>query len=318
MTLTNMCVEGKERGRGKWAHMIRNRFGLVAVGCLIWSAGPPSAVAQNPANPAQNTTYLALGDSLAFGFNPFVNPPDASKYVGYPAIISIPLNLNVANASCPGETSNSFVNTGAALPGFTCGANPTATVFGTSGPVSVPIPLFVPYNGAISQLEYAAHYLNTNPNPKLVTINIGGNDLAPLLTCTSGCDVLAATLLNNLANNLAVIYSTIRGSGYAGPIIAANYYAFNFKDPLQVGPSGAFTALNATIAFVTTLPQFGGKVADVFGAFQAFSGGSGDPCRAGLLLKIPNSNACDTHPSRLGQAVIAAAVAFQFQNQQQQ
>src|SRR6266436_5521346 len=112
MTLTNMVVAGEGRRTGKWAHRIRNRFGLVALSCLICSAGLPSAVAQNPANSAQTTQYLALGDSLAFGFNPFVNPPDASKYVRYPEIVSIVLNLKVANASCPGETSGSFVNTG--------------------------------------------------------------------------------------------------------------------------------------------------------------------------------------------------------------
>ena len=38
------------------------------------------------------------------------------------------------------------------------------------------LPLFINYSGA--QMDYAVKYLKTNPNVDLVTINIGGNDLA--------------------------------------------------------------------------------------------------------------------------------------------
>src|ERR1700722_14118844 len=66
-------------------------------------------------------TYLALGDSVAFGLNDALLPPDTSavpapsEFIGFPTTLSYlmpPYNPNnLANASCPGETSGSFLNT---------------------------------------------------------------------------------------------------------------------------------------------------------------------------------------------------------------
>ncbi len=290
--------------------MTRTLFSIVVLSCYAWFAGPYSAQAQDLVNTANGAKYLAFGDSLAFGFSPFVDSLDPDKSVAYPQIIANLLHLDLANASCPGETSRSFIDTIGPLPGFSCGPNANATVFKLNGPATVAIPLLLPYNGAASQLNYAVNYLENNPHPKLVTITIGGNDLAPLLTCTSQCDVLAGTLLRDLAQNLGMILAAIRGTGYQGTIVVTNYYAFNYNDPLEVGVTGAFTLLNATIGSVATLPQFGAKVGDVFKVFQIASGSAGDPCKAGLLLKVPDSTACDTHPSLLGQTLIATAVAL--------
>ena len=46
-------------------------------------------MAQNGPNVGSNNNgYLALGDSVPFGYNPLVQPPDLSDYFGYPSIIS--------------------------------------------------------------------------------------------------------------------------------------------------------------------------------------------------------------------------------------
>src|SRR4051794_30666966 len=58
----------------------------------------------------RNTRYLALGDSVAFGFNPLVVPVNLDSYVGYPDLVSNALHLKVANASCFGEASGSFLS----------------------------------------------------------------------------------------------------------------------------------------------------------------------------------------------------------------
>ncbi len=64
-----------------------------------------------------NYTYLALGDPIAFGFNPTLfSPtlptPTPSDFVGYPEIVAQVENLlqskKEVNAACPGETSASF------------------------------------------------------------------------------------------------------------------------------------------------------------------------------------------------------------------
>jgi len=60
-----------------------------------------------------NYTYLALGDSIAYGYSPLVTNPTPSKFVGYPEVLAAALHLaqskKEVNASCPGETSGSFL-----------------------------------------------------------------------------------------------------------------------------------------------------------------------------------------------------------------
>src|SRR5260370_33649962 len=60
-----------------------------------------------------NYTYLALGDSIAFGYDPTVTAPTPAKYTGYPEIVAQIENLlqskKEVNAACPGETSGSFM-----------------------------------------------------------------------------------------------------------------------------------------------------------------------------------------------------------------
>src|ERR1700759_2542482 len=72
-----------------------------------------SATANAPPKDAiDKTDYLALGDSISFGFNPTV-PIDLNNYQGYPQFVSKGLGHKVANASCVGESSGSFVRAGA-------------------------------------------------------------------------------------------------------------------------------------------------------------------------------------------------------------
>ena len=151
---------------------MRHNLLLLVISAMI--AAWPSAFAQSPASPP--TKYLALGDSLATGFNPFLFPPKSNEYVGYPEMVSNVTNQVLANAACPGETSSSLIDARNPLDGFTCGPDPTVTVYNPSGrPVRRKIDSKVPYEGARSQLEYAVDYLKTNPDVGLITINIGGN-----------------------------------------------------------------------------------------------------------------------------------------------
>jgi len=265
---------------------------ILALNFFFLCLSIPVATAQIP---AANTPYLALGDSIAFGFNPQVNW-DLNKFVGYPRILSNALHLDLTNASCPGETSGTFAGTSTEyLPGFNC------QEFSNNHQ------LFVSYNGS-SQLNYAIKYLHTHPKTTLVTINIGGNDLGLLQVSCAGdpaCEVagLPGTLAA-VGQNLDLIFAHLRSAGYHGPIVALNYYAFNYLDPTQVA---AFTALNTAIA--TTAALHNVAVADAYKAFLIASLlKKGDACAAGLLLKDPKTNTCDTHPSAAGQALLAATV----------
>ena len=248
--------------------------------------------------------YLALGDSLAFGYNPQVQPPNLSLYIGYPKIVAAVADLGLANASCPGETTSTFIGISAVyFPGFNCVAMQEQNQ------------LFVPYDGAESQLDYALAFLKANRSTKLVTVDIGVNDIGILqYDCTAQHlghpqDILACEengllgTLATIAQNLTTIFSGLRAGGYKKTIVAVDAFAFNYRDPVEVGALGAFNALTAQVA-----SQFGVEIADVYPVFErAATPFGGDTCAAGLLVKLPNGT-CDTHPNLAGQALIASTV----------
>lgn len=242
-----------------------------------------------PASANDEAGYLALGDSVAFGFSPIVfatNPTDTDAYVGYPEVLS----RHVVNAACSGETSGSLI------------AGPPDN--GCAGFRSV-APLHVTYAG--TQLAFAVQYIRAHPDTRLVTIDIGANDLFVLLrTCGTSSSCFAAgfpALLSTLASNLATIYGSLRAAGFTGDLVALTYYLTNYNDP---NAAAAIGAINQVVATVTT--GFGGQVADGFGAFKAEAAESGgDSCAAGLLIRLPTGG-CDVHPSKTGQKILAEAI----------
>jgi len=265
-------------------------------------AAPTSA---DPVNGSDaNGTYLALGDSVAFGYVPPNAVPapkyqDAHSFVGYPEYLAQQLNERVSNASCPGETTASLLVAGAQSNG--CENSPGSPV----GYATL-YPLHVQYQG--TQIAYALHYLAAHKHTRLITIDIGANDafLCQETTadhCTSPAEL--AGVANEIAGNLGTIFHDLRVvAGYQGPIVALKYYSLSYSDPAQV--AGA-QFLNSVIAGVTTAN--GGIVADGFAAFQAPSlAFGGDPCAAGLLIKLPDGT-CNIHPSPAGHRLLAAAIA---------
>ena len=265
------------------------RFSALA---LMLATSASFTLAQNLDNAVKDTRYLALGDSLAFGYDPTV-AVDLNNYHGYPQFVSEGIHRKVANASCFGETSGSFLAAG-------------VQDLGCSAWKQAGLPLFVPYAG--TQMDYAVNYLQNNPNPQFVTINIGGNDLGVLqLNCNFDltCEFNALPgMLAAYGQNMLTIFTRLRvEAGYQGPIVLLTYYVFNYNDPVQVG---AFTELNGIAAGIAT--SFGAKIADGFTAFQAAAAPfGGDSCAAGLLVKLPNGT-CDTHASLAGQQLLAKTV----------
>src|SRR5664280_232851 len=61
----------------------------------------------------RQSQYLALGDSIPFGYNPLLMPvppattpaPVVTDFVGYPELAAPKLKLALTNASCPGQTA---------------------------------------------------------------------------------------------------------------------------------------------------------------------------------------------------------------------
>jgi lysophospholipase L1-like esterase len=249
-----------------------------------------------------NGTYLALGDSVAFGYVPQEAVPapdylDPSSFVGYPEDVAQALHIPVSNASCPGETTASFYIPGAQSNGCENG-------LGSSVGYRTEFPLHVQYRG--TQMLYALRYLATHRDTRLVTIDIGANDVflcqeTTADKCASPAELQA--VLKKIQVNLAIIYALIRDvARYHGPLVALTYYSLSYSDPTQVAGT---EALNSAIASVTE--KFGGKVADGFAAFERPSlAAGGTPCAAGLLIKVPGG--CNIHPSPAGHQLLAQAI----------
>lgn len=281
-----------------------HRFGRLLTAVTVFAALsllggltalPASATSTSNHNP---NNYLAMGDSVPFGYNPLLVTPGVNPdvFVGYPELAS---NLfrprkKVFNASCPGETSTSLIT----------GTRPDN---GCQDYRDFTGPLHVSYSG--SQLSYAESYVAANPRTGLVTMMIGANDLFLLIDSCGGTTNIACieqglpTLLTTLSGNLTTIYSGLRGAGFHGELVAVTYYSLNYADAIS---TLVINLLNTTVANVTV--AFGGRVADGFGEFeQAAAPFGGDSCAAGLLIRLTPTT-CNIHPSPAGAALLADAV----------
>jgi hypothetical protein len=240
----------------------------------------------------KKANYLALGDSIAFGFSPLVTTPaNPGAYKGYPEVIAGVGGNTVSNASCPGETSGSLLSTAA----LDNGCRNWKAAYS----------LHADYE--TTQITFAESYIRGHLDTKFVTIDIGANDLLLLQkSCLGDAACINAALpgvLGSYGQNLGATYARLRAAGFGGKFVALTLYATNYNDALSVG---AISALNQVMASVTA--SAGGVMADGFGAFKLLAGkAGGDACAADLLVKLPNGT-CDIHPSPRGRDVLAAAV----------
>lgn len=266
---------------------------VAALGC-----GAPTAVdeiAQTSLALRNPPTYLALGDSVTFGYNPLVVPPhneNVFNATAFPWYLAQTVDIPLVDAACPGQTSASFSSLSA--PDNGC------FEFRAS------FDLHVDYPG--TQLEFALGYLANHSRVKLITVMLGANDLFLLNDACHGdaACVLAGidTVLGALGQNLAQILGALRAAGYDGQIIVPLYY-----NPV---PTELFAKAVQAVDYGVLAPvaaEFGADVADLFAAFAAASAPfGGDPCAAGLLNKLPDGT-CDVHTNATGAQLAAATIA---------
>jgi lysophospholipase L1-like esterase len=256
-------------------------------------------VASGTATGASNrpTEYLALGDSLAFGYSPLVvNPMNPANFSGYPDGVAVALRDHLTNASCPGETSSHLID--------------LAGTDNNCGQWRMFLPLHAAYGG--TQLAFADAFLQAHPKTQVVSIDIGANDLGALAKSCGGdanigCIVQGLpAMLATLSANLDTIYGHIRNiDGFNHKLVALTTYARNYGDPVL---TGAIAQINAVVADRTL--AWHGIVADGFGAFAAASAAyGGDTCAAGLRIVTSTSPlVCDDHPSPAGHELLAGAI----------
>jgi lysophospholipase L1-like esterase len=261
-------------------------------------------------NPPPKQTYLALGDSVAFGTDPNKLPSQPATFSGYTDIVASSLNLKETNPSCPGEASGGFIN-------VTGLDNVCQSLYRKL------FPLHVTYTGPNeSQLQFAVDYLRHHSSTRLITIDLGANDLFKLsdICATAHPNDSAAiadcvtdmtpTFLSNMESNLEHIFKALRAN-YHGTIVALTYYALVYD---QAGITGT-KQLNAPM--IDAAHEFNVRIASGFDAFKALSiaNGGGDSCKAGLRImdlhigaNPPQAPSCDVHPTPAGHQLLANAI----------
>lgn len=246
--------------------------------------GCASGVATAPEGPAE---YLALGDSVAFGYDPRVDHAHEAQYSkGYAELLAANQSLEETNASCPGEASGGFMSPDGNDNG--CRENRQAYT------------LHVSYEG--TQLAYAVDYLQTHPNTQLVTLDLGGNDVGKLNNmCAGSTTCIFSGIVGTLTDydkNMGYIFSELR-KVYKGPLVGLAIYN---PYPTDTTAEWGLGKLNGLLA--AQVASHDGIFVDGLAAFHA---ASPDPCKDGLLIAMPDGT-CDIHPSPAGHKVLADAI----------
>ncbi len=271
---------------------------------VLAATGAALALTSLTTAPAEATgyhgRYLALGDSVAFGYRPgAVTPPadylNPANFRGYAEKYASLRGLRLANASCPGETTASMLTAGAQ-------SNGCENSLGSPAGYRTAFPLHVGYSG--TQIDYAVAYLRAHRDTRLVTLTIGANDLFLCQDTTPDhCTSSFPAALERTGRNLAAILGAVRAQ-YRGELVLVTYYSLDYREPAQVAQVKALDSLLGQVA-----RRYHGAVADGFTAFRLASLRSGgDPCAAGLLIALPGGG-CDVHPTAAGHRVLAAALA---------
>jgi lysophospholipase L1-like esterase len=261
---------------------------------------------------AQQKTILALGDSIAFAWDPTAPRVDgkvvASNYRGYAEMLGERLGLAVENSACPGEASGSFLDKNAEDNG--CRKNRTEYKMHTD------------WGTAETQMEFAVSSLKKsiaagNP-PELVTLSMGGNDLLLLQKACkgwgfaeAGCDVVKLPFAeHSYGAHLEQIIKTIDDTGYRGTMVIVTTHAPDYSDAIANFGLGRFNGeIRESVKHVSEHLNMRVVVADGFEAFKAEADKfGGKTCETGLLVKNPDGKTCDIHPSAAGHKVLADAI----------
>jgi lysophospholipase L1-like esterase len=248
---------------------------------LLFTVGPVALASSHTSSlTGPKKYYLALGDSLAFGYQPDLD-------FGHGYVNDFTVNLKAhgvtsnANMGCPGETSVTFLN----------GKCPHALL------------RKYPYLG--SQFNAAIQYLHSHAGQvSPVTLDIGVNDVIPDIntsTCavdTSSFNADLATLDANLTHTiLPALHNALVVNGQTtGDLLLMNYYnAYQ-----NICPS-TLTYLEKLNQHLAADLQGYGSLIDVFDAF----GGPSQPhvCSYTWMCTVFK----DLHPQDNGYSIIASA-----------
>jgi lysophospholipase L1-like esterase len=259
-----------------------------------------SAAAANPKFSPPKSYSLALGDSLAFGYQEakFVQMLTAGAYdpagfdTGYVDLFgarleSVRPGIVTVNYSCPGETSATFVNGGC--------------FFRTS----IPLPLHDDYPTTTPQLTAAVAFLRAHPGQvSPITLSLGADDflLPYLFACNRSLACIAPAipaLLSEVRRNLGLVLTALADASPESELILIAYYnPFALNDPAT---TAVVQSLNDVVAEVADTHR--ARIADAFATINA-----GPQPETLCSLTLMCAPFADLHPSDAGYAAIAEQV----------
>ena len=254
---------------------MRKLLSLLAA-CLTLALLAPAA----PVGAKESPTYVAIGDSLAFGVG--ASDPTSGGYV---ALTHDSLRkseryrdrgLELVSLAIPGATSSDLL-----LP---------------DGQLEL----------AVTEIrERQEDTSSADDNVEIITVNVGGNDVVTLAAddspcladpLSSECQDLAAELLATLEDNLTQVLRGLREAAPKAQIIVLDLYSpFSGRGgAVELVSQAAIGEINAVTARVTSDPELAVSLA---GIQALFSG------RAFQLIADDN-----VHPNDQGHAVMAEVV----------
>lgn len=255
-------------------------LGLCFSLALVAAAAVPAETAQATGFVGAKSYYLALGDSLAYGYQP--NLTFSQGYADdFYANLKAHGTSHFTNMGCPDETSTSFMKGG-------CPYWYIRKTFYLGSQLNAALSFIKSHSGQVSP----------------VTLDIGANDVLPDIN-KSDCSISStwqtdlARFNTNFVGILKQLSSALNGKG---DLLVMNYY-----DPYQ-NQCASNPAILSDLQLMNSdiVADTAGTSAHVVDVFSAFGGAT-----------TPNPNICtytwmcssssDIHPTATGYGVIAGA-----------
>jgi lysophospholipase L1-like esterase len=247
-----------------------------------------------PVSSPPQSYYLALGDSIAYGFQPAkakAGLPPSGFNTGYVDVFvarlrTIAPKIRVVNYGCPGESTKTFIHGGC------------------SGRRDVK-GLHDAFKGA--QLDAALAFLRAHRGQvSPITLSLFGNDLFELLDACKGnfacARARAPRAFAQFASRLTSILKRLRAASPKAEIILTGGWNFNVANLRPTDP--LFRSLDTTIGRVATGAK--ARFADTFPVFNPPGSIAREKARICALTFACSQG--DPHPTDAGYRAIAAVV----------
>ena len=271
--------------------MIRNFLssGCVVLALVTMAATTPAAAS----SPSPTRYYLALGDSVAYGFQTdkaLAGLPPRAFDTGYVDVLAARLarrrpGIATVNYSCPGESTVSFR--------ISCGWRDSGHL------------LHDDYPGA-QQTAALAFLRHHRGKVGLITLSLNGNDINDVVrACANDLGCIqreAPAAVGQYAVRIRSILAQLRAAAPAAEIIVVGAYnpnvgAFAFSDPL-------FASVNVAQATASAAER--ARFADPFPVFNPQDDAAIETAAICALTLICTRN--DSHPSDAGYRALAAII----------